>query len=102
MGNETGTPDDAPRDGALYRRLGRLARPYARHLAALLLLDLLDSLSVLLTPLPLKIAIDSVLGSRPLPGPLARLLPESLTGSATALLVVAVGLLLSLALFTNL
>src|SRR5437868_2361813 len=85
-------------DGALYRRLLRLARPYAPHLAALLLFDLLDGLAVLLTPLPLKIAIDSVLGARPLPGFLARVLPASATGSAEALLVVAVGLLLAVAL----
>ena len=88
-------------DGALYRRLLRLARPYAGHLSALLGLDLLDGLLTLLTPLPLKIAIDSVLGSRPLPGFLRHVLPESVGESASALLVVAVGLLLSVALLGN-
>jgi ATP-binding cassette subfamily B protein len=83
--------------GALYRRLFRLARPYAGYLGALLGLELLDGLFVLLTPLPLKIAIDSVLGSRPLPGFLRHVLPETVSGSATALLLVAVGLLLSVA-----
>jgi len=102
MGDDNDRAAGPPGDGALYRRLLRLARPYTKYLSVLLLLDLLDSLSVLLTPLPLKIAIDSVIGSRPLPGFLARVLPESVAGSATALLVVAVGLLLSIALFTNL
>jgi ATP-binding cassette subfamily B protein len=89
-------------NGTLYRRLLRLGRPYVTHLTGLLLLDLVDSLTVLLTPLPLKIIIDSVLGSRPLPGFLGRLLPESATGSADVLLVVAVGLLLSVVLVANL
>jgi ATP-binding cassette, subfamily B, bacterial len=101
MGQENGGRVDPPGDGALYRRLLRLAQPYTKHLAALFLLDLLDSLWVLLTPLPLKIAIDSVVGSRPLPGFLSRLLPDPNTGSA-ALLVVAVGLLLTIALLSNL
>lgn len=102
MADENGGTSALPGDGALYRRLLRLARPYARHLAALLLLDLLDGLFVLLTPLPLKIAIDSVVGSRPLPRFLSQVLPDSVIESATALLVVAVGLLLSVALLGNL
>ena len=89
-------------DGALYRRLLRLARPFAGSLSALLGLDLLDALFVLLAPLPLKIVIDNVLGSRPLPGFLRHALPESVHGSAAALLVVAVGLLLSVTLLGSL
>jgi ATP-binding cassette subfamily B protein len=71
-------------------------------LSVLLGLELLGGLFVLLTPLPLKIAIDSVLGSRPLPGFLRSTLPEAVSGSATALLLVAVGLLLSVALLGGL
>src|SRR5205823_831356 len=55
---------DAIGDGTLYRRLLRLARPCAPQLIMLLALDLLDGVWILLTPLPLKIAIDSVIGSR--------------------------------------
>jgi ATP-binding cassette subfamily B protein len=40
----------------------------------------------LLTPLPLKIAVDSVIGSQPLP-PILRLLPGSMSSSETSLLV---------------
>jgi ATP-binding cassette subfamily B protein len=89
-------------DGTLCRRLLRLARPYTKHLVGLFLLDLLDGLSVLLTPLPLKIAVDSVVGSRPVPGFLGALLPPSVAGSAQALLLLAVGLMLSLALLSGL
>jgi ATP-binding cassette, subfamily B, bacterial len=89
-------------DGALYRRLLRLARPHTKPLAGLLLLDLLESLLVLLTPLPLKIIVDSVVGSRPVPGFLGRVLPAAITGSAVALLVFAVALLIVVALLTNL
>jgi ATP-binding cassette subfamily B protein len=102
MGDENGSAGGPTGDSALYRRLLRLARPFGKHLAALLLLDLLDGLFVLLTPLPLKIVIDSVVGSRPPPRFLAPLLPEAVAESATALLVVAVGLLLSVALLGNL
>ena len=51
----------------LYRRLLRQARPYWAHIAGILLLGLLSTPLALLTPLPLKIAVDSVLGSQPLP-----------------------------------
>jgi len=62
---------------ALYRRLLRQARPYWPHLGGLFLLSLLVSPLALLTPLPLKMAVDSVVGShRQIPGPLAALLPE--------------------------
>ena len=45
-----------------YQRLLRQARPYWLHIAGILLLDLLSTPLALLTPLPLKIAVDSVLG----------------------------------------
>jgi ATP-binding cassette subfamily B protein len=102
MEHENGEAAIPHRDGALYRRLLRLARPYVKFLPALLLLDLLDSLWVLLTPVPLKIAVDSVIGSRPLPGALGAVLPEAVTASAPALLAVAVGMVLLVALLSNL
>jgi ATP-binding cassette subfamily B protein len=87
-------------DGATIRRLLCLARPYARLLVVLLLLELLDGLWVLLTPLPLKIVVDNVLGSRPMPSFFGVFLPAE--NSASALLSVAIGLLLAVALFSNL
>ena len=44
----------------------------------------------LLSPLPLKIVVDSVLGSKPLPGWLAAVVPQSLAESASGMLIVAV------------
>jgi ATP-binding cassette subfamily B protein len=88
---------------ALYRRLLRQAQPYWPHLGGLFLLSLLASPLALLTPLPLKMAVDSVVGShQQLPGPLAALLPAAVTRSHTALLVVAAVLFVLIALLTQL
>ena len=57
---------------------------------------------MLLTPLPLKIIVDNVVGSRPVPGWLGRFVPGSFTDSAGTLLVVAVVLLVFIALVANL
>src|SRR5437899_3547702 len=71
----------------LYRRLLRQARPYWLHIAGVLLLDLLATPLVLLTPLPLKIAVDTVLGSRPLPRFLDSVVPDYAKHSSFRLLV---------------
>ncbi len=84
-------------DLALYRRLLRQARPYWLHLAALFGIGLLASPIALLNPVPLKIVVDSVLGSRPLPAWLAAALPAAATRSPATLLAVAIGLLIAVA-----
>src|SRR6266540_3362004 len=84
-------------DVALYRRLLRQARPYWLHLAALFGIGLLASPIALLNPVPLKIVVDSVLGTHPLPAYLDALLPATLTRSPTAILAVAIGLLIVVA-----
>ncbi len=76
----------------LCRRLLRQARPYWGHIAGILLLNLLATPLSLLKPIPLKIAVDSVVGSKPLPRFLAPLLPDVLTRSALLVLGVAAGL----------
>ncbi len=74
----------------IYRRLLRQARPYWFHIAGIFLLDLLSAPLALLTPLPLKIAVDSVIGSQPLPSFFNALLPPATaTRSHTAVLVLA-------------
>ena len=78
---------------SMYRRLAAYARPYWRQILLVLLLQLLATPLALLGPLPLKIAVDTVIGSRPLPGWLQAVLPASLTGSATMLLGLAAALL---------
>lgn len=71
----------------IYRRVLEQARPYRFQILALLALSLLSTPLGLLTPLALKIAVDSVIGDAPLPGFVDALLPASATGSANALLV---------------
>jgi ATP-binding cassette subfamily B protein len=68
-------------------RLLRQARPYWIQIAGVLVLDLLATPLVLLTPLPLKIAVDTVLGSRPLPRFLDSVVPDYINHSSFRLLV---------------
>lgn len=89
-------------DLALFRRLLRQVRPYFPHIGGLLLLSLLSTPLALLAPLPLKIVVDSVIGSRPVPGFLDALLPEAATRSGTTVLVLAIGLVLVIALLNEL
>src|SRR6058998_2024256 len=89
-------------DVVLFRRLLSQARPYWPHVAALFLLSLLSSPLSLLAPLPLKIAVDSVIGSHPLPHVIAPLVPEAIAHSPAALLAIAVGLLGAVALLRQL
>ena len=82
-------------------RLLREARSYWPHLTAVFFLDLLVTPVVLLTPMPLKIAVDSLVG-HPLPGHLGTMLPEFATSSFTAVLVLAASLLIAVSLFNYL
>ena len=84
-------------DVVLYRRLLQETRPYGFHLAGLFGLGLLASPVALLTPVPLKIAVDSVLGGHPLPVFLQSFFPETAAQSPTAILLFAIGLLVAVA-----
>jgi len=88
-------------DLRLYGRLLRQARPYWRHLIGLLLVSLLATPLALLAPVPLMIAVDSVIGSKPLSPFVDAILPSALTDSKTAILVFAVGLLVVVAALTE-
>ena len=85
-------------DLGLYRRLLRQARPYRAHIAGIFLLSLLSAPLALLLPLPLKLAVDSGLGTHPLPGFLDALLPAAVPRSGTGVLLLAAGLLVAVAL----
>jgi ATP-binding cassette subfamily B protein len=82
---------------ALYRGLLRQARPYWFHLAGLLGIGLLASPIALLNPVPLKIVVDSVLGTHPLPPYLDALIPATVARSSTTIGGVAIGLLILVA-----
>ena len=73
-------------DVVLLRRLLGQARPYWPHVGALFFLSLLASPLSLLTPLPLKIAVDSVIGSHQLPGVVAPFVPDAIARSPSGLL----------------
>jgi len=88
-------------DLALYRRLLRQARPYWPHLGAILALSLVAPPLALLVPLPLQIAVDSVIGSHPLPGVLDALLPDAAKRSPSAALFLAAGLAVVVALLVH-
>ncbi len=86
-------------DRALFRRLLGEARPYRLHLAGLLANGLLLAPLTMLAPLPLKIAVDSALGSHPLP----RFLPFGEGAPSRELaLAVATGLLIATAILRQL
>ena len=89
-------------DFALYRRLLAEARPYWPHIAGLFALHLLSTPLALLTPLPLKITVDSVIGSQALPTWLDTLVPAAISQHTTSLLIFTAGLLLVVALLTYL
>jgi ATP-binding cassette subfamily B protein len=92
----------APKPKHVYRRLFAEARPFSLHIAGLLVLSVLSALFTLLIPLPLKIAVDNVIGSHPLPGLLDSVLPGAVARSSTGVLVFAVGLLVVIMLLKQL
>ena len=85
---------DRATDRSILLRLLREARPYWKHLAGILALDLLATPLSLLSPLAMKIVVDSVLGTQPLPAFLAVLLPASVQQTPQALLIFAAALLI--------
>lgn len=96
----------APRaytDRTLYRRLFAQARPFWPHIAALFGLSLLSMPMTLLTPIPLKLAVDCVLSGQPWPRLVAGLVPEWVRASSPlalgllALMVVLIALVKNLA-----
>jgi len=102
---ETAHPEQPARDTTLRGehdlagRLARELRPYWLRMLGLLLLSMLATPLALLTPVPLKIVVDSVLGSQPPPRVLEGIMPA---GSDTALLISASLLVVTVALFTHL
>jgi ATP-binding cassette, subfamily B, bacterial len=88
---------DTANSPSLSRRLLGQIRPYWLHLVGICAISLLASPIALLTPLPLKIAVDSVVGDYPLPQFLQMLLPDTWLESKTALLWFAVVLVVLIA-----
>src|SRR5688572_8554662 len=89
-------------DFGLYRRLARQARSSWASIAALFVVGLLATPLALLTPLPLKIAVDSVLGSHPLPGLLDALVPRTVAGAPNGMLLFVAALAVLIAFLAQL
>src|SRR2546422_8953126 len=89
-------------DFALYRRLLYQAQTYWLHIISIFLTGLLATPLALLTPLPLMIAVDSVLGSQPVPSFLALVLPAASQHSKTAVLFVVLALVILIGLLQQL
>src|SRR5207253_10177799 len=76
------------------------ARPYWPHVLGFLLLNLLATPFALLIPLPMKIAVDSVIDSRTLPRAMRIMLPAAWQQSYLSLLFLVAGLVIVFALLT--
>ena len=92
----------AHRDVVLYRRLLADARPFRWHLVGVFVVSVLATPLALLAPVPLKIAVDSVIGSHPLPGWLDAILPGFATSSDVGLLLAVAALLVVIEALTQL
>lgn len=87
-------------DWRIVRRMALQARPYWGKIVVIFLLSLASAPLSLLTPLPLKIVIDNVVNSHPLPKMLRGLVPDSLVQSPSGMLLFAIGLLVGVKLLT--
>lgn len=92
----------SPKSSNLYLRLFREACPYWRLILGIFLLGLMSPPLALLTPLPLKIAVDSVIDKHPLPHFIDAILSESVKQSSSALLLLAVSFVVAAALLSQL
>ena len=73
----------------LSRRLASATRSYWHSLLVIFVVDLLAIPLLLLVPVPIKIAVDSVLGGKPLPAYLDVLFPDAVQQSDLRLLLAA-------------
>jgi ATP-binding cassette, subfamily B, bacterial len=89
-------------DIRLYVRVLREARAYWPHLAASFVLDLLATPLLLAGPVPLKLAVDNVLGGSPAPRWLAAIVPTALRQTRLELLALAAFLTVAIVLATQL
>ena len=89
-------------DIAILKRLLQQARPYWAQISGIFLLDMLAAPLALLSPLALKLVVDNVLGSEPLPVFLKSVLPLNVQASPASILVFAACLLVAVSAFMQL
>lgn len=84
----------------IYLRALREVRAFWPHLGLILVMGLAWTPIAIVTPLPLKILVDNVLGASPLPPVLDAVLPGSVGRSSDALLAVAIAMTVLIAVLT--
>ncbi len=84
----------------LYGRALLEVRGFWPHLGMVLFLGLLTAPLSLLTPVPLKVVVDSVLGDEKLPAPLAALVPAAFASAPGVNVAAALGLAAVIAVLT--
>ena len=89
-------------DLAVYLRVMAEARAFWPHLALTFVVGLLGTPLALLTPVPVKLAVDNVLGSDPLPAIIASFSPPALQQSNTGMLALVGGLVILIGTMTYL
>lgn len=96
------SPPEKLADRALYRRLLSEARPCWGLILATFGVALLASPLALLAPFPLKVAVDCIIGAKPLPEFLRFFMPDDGANPIGAMIVLTVGLVLGIAFLTKL
>src|SRR5690242_12804631 len=84
-------------DFDIYRRLLQEAKPFWLNIAGLFVLSLLTMPLTLLNPWPLKIVVDSALGTHELPAWFAWIFPAGTQRTDMVVLVAIAGLLVVIA-----
>ena len=95
-------PRNTSSDLVLIKRLLLQARPFWLHIIGIFMLSLIATPLALMTPVPIKIVVDNVVGAEPLPKSLAWLLAGGFDESKRALLILAVSMLVFITLLTHL
>ncbi len=86
----------------MFWRIVRQVLPCWPNFTALFLISLLAPPLALLSPLPLKIAFDNILDSRPLPALIQAITPGALTNSTTGRIILVAVLVVLVAFLTHL
>ncbi len=88
-------------DLALFRRLFSETRSHRFQIACIFVISMLAAPLALLTPVPLAIAVDSAIGSQPLPGFLDGLVPAAVSDSSDGVLIFAAVMFAAIAVLTQ-
>lgn len=92
----------SPKSRATLRRIALQARPFWPQLGALFGINVLVIALALLNPVPLKLVLDSVLGTQELPGMIRAVLPAGTARDGALAIAFLAGLMIVIALFKQL